>query len=102
MPPGPTMKMWSQPSPGAPHAPSPGRKGSRSPLRPAGGAPRRRWWVAILKWGVIAAMVGGLLLVGTSAFVFWMYGRDPNLPNISSLSEYTPSRSSRSTTRTAA
>ncbi|HWO22811.1 MAG TPA: PBP1A family penicillin-binding protein [Kofleriaceae bacterium] len=85
------MKMWNQPGPGSAPQPSaaPSRRGARGPLRPAGG-PRRRRWVTVLKWLTIAAMVGGLLLVGTAAFVYWMYGRDPNLPNISSLSEYHP------------
>ncbi len=65
-----------------------GPQGSRGPLRPAGGKPRRLW-LTLLKWAVIASLVGAFLLVGTVAFV-WMYGRDPNLPNISSLSEYHP------------
>ncbi|HWU88540.1 MAG TPA: PBP1A family penicillin-binding protein, partial [Kofleriaceae bacterium] len=59
------------------------------PARPAGGRPRRPW-LTVLKWSAIAAAVGAILLVGTVAFVFWMYGRDPNLPEISSLSEYHP------------
>ncbi|HSJ99757.1 MAG TPA: PBP1A family penicillin-binding protein [Kofleriaceae bacterium] len=43
-----------------------------------------------LKWSVIAMAVGAILLAGTATFVYWMYGRDPNLPNISSLAEYHP------------
>jgi penicillin-binding protein 1A len=89
MPPGPTMRMWTQPAPTAKPSAAPARKAARGPLRPAGGGSRRRW-LTVLKWGVVAGMVGALLLVGTATFVYWMYGRDPNLPNLSSLSEYHP------------
>jgi penicillin-binding protein 1A len=89
MQPGTTMRMWTKPAPGAQHAVPQARKASRAPLRPAGGRPRRRW-LTVLKWSAIAAVIGAMLLVGTVAFVFWMYGRDPNLPDISSLAKYDP------------
>jgi penicillin-binding protein 1A len=83
--------MWSQPAPAsaAQQSASQSRKAARGPLRAAGGQRRSRW-LTVLKWAVIAAVVGALLLVGTVAFVYWMYGRDQNLPNISSLSDYHP------------
>src|SRR3569623_3649529 len=50
----------------------------------------RRTWVTVVKWLAIAAGAGILLMTATIAFVFWMYGRDPNLPNIHKLSDYHP------------
>jgi penicillin-binding protein 1A len=88
--------MWTRPASGAPHAAhaahqrrQPSRKAAGAPLRPAGGRSRRRW-LAVLKWSAIAAAAGAILVAGTVAFVFWMYGRDPDLPTISSLAEYHP------------
>jgi penicillin-binding protein 1A len=79
------MKMWA-----APHDPRGGRGGGRGgPLHPAGG-PRRRGWVTALKWLVIAGLTGAILIVGTVAFVLWMYGRDPSLPALASLADYRP------------
>jgi penicillin-binding protein 1A len=49
-----------------------------------------RRWVPIVKWLAIATLAGIALMVSTIAFVFWMYGRDPNLPNIQKLSDYKP------------
>jgi penicillin-binding protein 1A len=43
-----------------------------------------------VKWLGIAALAGVALMAATIAFVFWMYGRDPNLPNIQKLSDYRP------------
>ncbi len=50
----------------------------------------RRTWVTVVKWLVIAGLAGILLMTATIAFVFWMYGRDPNLPNIQKLGDYHP------------
>src|SRR5262249_1402454 len=51
---------------------------------------KRPLWLRLLIWGGIA--FGSLLVVGiaTIALVLWMYGRDPNLPNIEKLSDYHP------------
>ena len=89
------MRMWTPATPssqpaGQPAAQPKARKTAKGPLRPVGGKPRRRRWLTVLKWSAIAAAVCAILLVGTVAFVFWMYGRDPNLPAISTLGEYHP------------
>src|SRR5580704_6501456 len=52
--------------------------------------PRRPLWVSLLKWGVISAVAAAALGCATIALVFWMYGRDPKLPNINRLEDYHP------------
>lgn len=49
-----------------------------------------RRWLTVVKWLAIATLAGIAVLAATIAFVFWMYGRDPNLPNIQKLSDYQP------------
>jgi penicillin-binding protein 1A len=97
MPAGSTMRMWTpqqgeQPTLPATRAGRPGR-GTKPPKpgKPSKG-PRapRPLWLTILKWGVIAGFLGVVLMVGTVAFVFRMYGRDPNLPDYGKLSDYQP------------
>ncbi|HEX2689798.1 MAG TPA: PBP1A family penicillin-binding protein [Kofleriaceae bacterium] len=39
---------------------------------------------------LILSVLGGVVMAGTSAFVFWMYGRDPSLPDYAKLSDYHP------------
>ncbi len=51
---------------------------------------KRKLWVSLLKWGAIAAVAGAALLVATVAFVYWMYSRDPSLPDYRKLSDYQP------------
>jgi len=51
---------------------------------------RRPLWVSLVKWGVIAAVTAAALGCATIALVFWMYGRDPRLPNINRLEDYHP------------
>ncbi|HEX4453979.1 MAG TPA: transglycosylase domain-containing protein [Kofleriaceae bacterium] len=51
---------------------------------------RRALWVSIVKWLVIAGVAGAALGCATIALVFWMYGRDPRLPNINRLEDYHP------------
>ncbi|MBA3456571.1 MAG: PBP1A family penicillin-binding protein [Deltaproteobacteria bacterium] len=82
--------MWSQ-KPQAPAARSQPTPPRRS--KPRLGKPviqTRRTWLTVLKWGAIVAFSGALLLVATAAFVFWMFGRDPKLPDYKSLSDYKP------------
>ncbi|MGE3458789.1 MAG: penicillin-binding protein 1A, partial [Kofleriaceae bacterium] len=43
-----------------------------------------------MKWTAIAGVVGAALLAATAAIVFWMYGRDPDLPDYKKLSDYRP------------
>jgi penicillin-binding protein 1A len=51
---------------------------------------RRPLWVSLVKWGLISAVAAAALGCATIAFVFWMYGRDPKLPNFSKLEDYHP------------
>jgi len=87
--------MWTQ-NPQAPVArvrPDPAPPQRRSTPKLGKGKPPakpRRTWLAVLKWLSIVAFSGALLLVATAAFVFWMFGRDPNLPDYKSLSDYKP------------
>ncbi|HET9621780.1 MAG TPA: PBP1A family penicillin-binding protein [Kofleriaceae bacterium] len=73
---------------GAPTARAAGK--SRGPLGPGPAAPRRGPWLAIIKWLVMLGVLGVVLAAGTAAFVFWMYGRDPSLPDYKRLSDYHP------------
>jgi penicillin-binding protein 1A len=47
--------------------------------------PPRKRWLRILKWAGIVALAGTALMAVTIALVFWMYGRDPNLPTVDKL-----------------
>jgi len=54
-------------------------------------AQRPRWtWLTTIKWLVILGVVGAALAAGTAATVFWIYGRDPRLPDYARLSDYHP------------
>jgi penicillin-binding protein 1A len=67
------------------------RPNVQAPLkRQAASPPPGRRWLTVVKWLAIAALAGVALVAATVAFVFWMYGRDPNLPNIQKLSDYRP------------
>jgi penicillin-binding protein 1A len=50
----------------------------------------RNPWLALIKWIVILGIAGAALMAATAVFVFWMYGRDPNLPDYARLSDYHP------------
>jgi penicillin-binding protein 1A len=66
-----------------------GRSGGSGAFRPAaqgGGLP----WLTVVKWLVILGVAGAALVAATVAFVFWMYGRDPSLPDYQRLSDYHP------------
>ncbi len=80
------MRMWA-PGQGPAPAPSPPRKLAK-PTKPP--KKKRPLWLSILKWAFIAGIGCSLLMVGTVAFVFWMYGRDPSLPDYKKLSDYQP------------
>lgn len=77
------MRMWTP----AQRPAGPPKKPSRLGKPPAA---RRRRWLTFVKWGAIAMSAGAFLLISTAAFVFWMYGRDPNLPDYKKLSDYRP------------
>lgn len=92
--------MWAatpQPAPrGERKAPVPGpkrpgsRRGTSASGKPA--RPPRRLWLTLIKWSALAALLGTAIVAATVAVTFWMYGRDPSLPNISKLADYQPSQ----------
>jgi len=55
-------------------------------------APPRGWWkrnwLRVVKWSALAMLVSFAVGAGTIATVFWMYGRDPNLPTVETLRDY--------------
>jgi len=72
--------------------------GSRGRGRSGGSQPsyrleaQRAGWsgVTVIKWLAILGVAGAALVAATAAFVFWMYGRDPNLPDYQTLADYHP------------
>src|SRR5262245_30363407 len=86
---GATLKMWG---PQAAQATLPAKRAA--PRAKTGGKPPtrtpRQKWLRIAKWTGIAALAGTALLTVTIAFTFWMYGRDPKLPQIGKLADYKP------------
>jgi len=86
------MRMWTPSGPAA--ASKRARRGSGSggsgrslgPMTQPSGGP----WLAIIKWLVILGILGALLTAATTVFVFWLYGRDPSLPDYAKLSDYRP------------
>jgi len=88
--------MWTPSGPQGTAPKQPGRSGrSEKPGRPgksSGPAAGRSSgpWLALLKWLVMLSVLGAVLVAGTTAFVFWMYGRDPSLPDYARLSDYHP------------
>jgi penicillin-binding protein 1A len=57
-------------------------------LQKAVPAKRRPLWLSLLKWAGILMVTGVVLAMSTIAFVLWMYGRDPNLPDPKKLEDY--------------
>ena len=69
------------------------QKASRPKLKkPGKPSPKkvRPLWLKILKWSAIVGFSGLILMIATVAFVFWMYGRDPSLPDYRKLADYKP------------
>ena len=90
-PPGATLKMWGPQA--AAQATVAGKRAAaraRSSSKPPPSRPPRQKWITIAKWVGIASLVGAALMAVTIAFTFWMYGRDPHLPQISRLADYKP------------
>ncbi|HUJ58858.1 MAG TPA: PBP1A family penicillin-binding protein [Kofleriaceae bacterium] len=83
-----TKRMWTQP--GEPRKP-------QGKLPKGVGKPRRSWpWpLVVIKWLAIVILAAAALGTATIALVFWMYGRDPNLPNIEKLADYRPKQITR-------
>ncbi|HEU0032412.1 MAG TPA: PBP1A family penicillin-binding protein [Kofleriaceae bacterium] len=96
--------MWAPQPPGdpekSPHPEKPAKttrvmkkdkpngKPNGKPLRPSVPPGKRRTWVTVVKWLAIAGLSGLLLMIATVAFVFWMYGRDKDLPDPQKLSDF--------------
>jgi penicillin-binding protein 1A len=101
---GATIKMWANQQPGggpprggaATQGAPPGRGKAQGkpgkPGKPGKGGRPRKLWVSLLKWAVILGLVGAALVSATVAFTFWMYGRDPKMPQIEKLADYRPSQ----------
>jgi penicillin-binding protein 1A len=47
-------------------------------------------WLTLFKWLVILGVLGVVMAGASVVFVFWLYGRDPNLPDGKKLSDYHP------------
>ncbi len=99
MPSGPTIRMWNPPSKQQPASVPPrtsrpatarARVGTGKQSGGRSDKPPRKRWVTIVKWLAIVGFAGLLLMVAAVAFVFWMYGRDPNLPDYLKLGDYHP------------
>ena len=63
---------------------------------------RKQKALRILKWTAILGVVGAAIGSSALAILFWFYGRDPNLPKISSLGDYQPKQVTRITTESGA
>ena len=91
---GQTIRMWTPPQqqPASPPTKAHKPPQAKAKLARKGGPPERprRRWLTVVKWLAILGFSSLLLLVATVAFVFWMYGRDPNLPDITKLGDYHP------------
>ena len=55
----------------------------------------KQWALVCLKWGAISGLAMAAIFMATVATLFWVYGRDAGLPNISKLDDYNPSKVSR-------
>ncbi|MFH0902891.1 MAG: transglycosylase domain-containing protein, partial [Pseudomonadota bacterium] len=54
-----------------------------------------RLLLGLLKWGILLALVGGLVGGGIGALVLWRYSSDPRLPRIYALKDYHPKQTIR-------
>jgi len=91
---GATLKMWGPQTAAASGARTKPRARPRSGSAKSPPPGRSKWtrerWIKIVKWTAIAALAGTALMAVTVAFTFWMYGRDPKLPQIEKLADYKP------------
>ena len=86
--PGSTLRMHGG---SAQQKPAKANSAKPAKLPKPAGKPRKRW-VTVVKWLAILGVSGMALMAATVAFVFWMYGRDPNLPDYRQLGDYHPKR----------
>jgi penicillin-binding protein 1A len=100
-----TMKMWAASSEAPtrrsrpPTAPKSGGKTGKASKAPKDKKPKAAWrrstWWSVVKWGTVIMLAMVALMAATIAFVFWLYGRDPNLPDIDTLRTYTPKQTTK-------
>jgi penicillin-binding protein 1A len=69
--------------------PGTARLGARPPLS------NKQLVLRTLKWGAIGGLALTAIGAATVALLFWIWGSDPNLPNIEKLSDYRPPQVSR-------
>lgn len=88
------MRMWtpSQPEGAETQKTTPDKPSTKAKSRsskPGIKQPKKKrpLWFRILKWTTIVGFTGLSIAIATVAFVFWMYGRDKNLPDPSSLAD---------------
>jgi penicillin-binding protein 1A len=90
MPPGTTIRMWAAgDKSGKPRPPQPTAPHKRAKLPKEVRKPQKTW-IRVVKWIGIGGLSLTALLVATVALIFYLYGRDPNLPDINKLSDYHP------------
>lgn len=77
-------------------------KSARPAVEQPKGSRRKRIALRIIKWTAILGLVGMAIGTTSLAVIFWYYGRDPNLPNIQSLSDYNPKLVTRVTSNSGA
>ena len=61
----------------------------RRTSRPRSQSGRQKAWT-VVKWGAIVSLAGGALFSALVAVMFWVYGSDPNLSQITSVADYRP------------
>lgn len=82
------VKTRSRRSPRRP--PSNRRRPVAKSRRPA--LSRKQWALFFVKWGALAGLVMSAIGIAVVAGLFWHYGSDSALPNISTLSDYRPNQ----------
>jgi len=66
------------------------RKPSTGKTKTKGKPARRPWWARVILWLVALGLVVALLGTAALAGLFFIHGRDPSLPRMSSVRDYRP------------
>jgi penicillin-binding protein 1A len=87
----------------SPRAQGPGKGNKRRKTRKLG-APKqpltgKQWAWRITKWAALLGLVATAVGACTIAFLFWYWGRDPDLPTVDKLTQYEPKQVVRVATR---
>ncbi len=94
-----TGRLHAQPKPKLKSKPKPSRSNRRVKRRREEPRTRKQKALLVAKWGAIVGLVFTALGATTIAALFWHFGRDPNLPKLSSFDDYKPLQVSRIVTR---